>query len=640
MKPSDGESAVLEKGKQSFFKVFLAKLRTRHIIETLAAFIGGGWLLIEVVERLLVGHYRFPEETIDLTVGSVIGALFSTIIWRWFRGTEKRPGNVKVEVLLVPLIILATLAIDLNIVFDIAGIAGLRLPTGIVALCLGIAWIIFKSLQWAAISPVNIPGQGKKTVEMVQPAAAKPEKSIVVLPFKNISPEENQGYFCDGMTEELITKLSKVLSLRVISRTSAFMFKDTPRNVRSIAQELNVGYVLEGSVRKAGNKLRIAAQLIDATADAHIWADMYDGIFDDVFDIQEKVARAIVETLQLRLTVPEEHQIAKRPIVNIQAHDFYLRARDAMYRGFTAEDIDEAIRFLESGLGITGDNALLLATLANVYLQAVRVWVKDEADLAKAEEYAQKALSVDPGMAPAYMVLGFVQFLKGNPREYYRLIKQALSLDPNDADTVMWAFWLFICGGRTSRALDLARHLIALDPVHPYRFWYPAAVHAYEGQFELAVKDIRSHVSAAVLKQPVWLFWLGFWLVYAGRVGEAMEVLEPIEKRAAWDLYVQTSRLLRFALKGQKHRVEEVATGKFREAAKRDCVLSCMVSGVYAMLDDQEEALYWVETAVDHGFINYPYLSQYDPLLAKLRDDPCFQKLMERVKYEWEHFKV
>ena len=204
----------------------------------------------------------------------------------------------------------------------------------------------------------------------------------------------------------------------------------------------------------------------------------------------------------------------------------------------------------------------------------------------------------------------------------------------------MWAFWVFICAGRTFRALDIARHIIELDPIHPYRFFYPAVVHVYEGWFELAVEDIRSHVSAAVLKQPVWLFWLGFWLIYAGRVGEAMEVLEPIEKITAWDLYVQTSRLLRFALNGQRHYVDEVATGKFREAAKRDCVLSCMVSGVYAMLDDRDEALYWVETAVDHGFINYPYLSQYDPLLEKLKDEPRFQKLMERVKYEWEHFEV
>jgi hypothetical protein len=182
--------------------------------------------------------------------------------------------------------------------------------------------------------------------------------------------------------------------------------------------------------------------------------------------------------------------------------------------------------------------------------------------------------------------------------------------------------------------------MIELDPIHPYRIFYPAVVQAYKSRFELAVEDIRSHVSVAVLEQPGWLFRLGFWLVYAGRVAEAMEVLEPIEKVTAWGVYLQIPRLLGFALKAQRHRVDEVATGKFREAAKRDCVVSCMVSGVYAMLGDREEALYWLETAVDHGFINYPYLSQNDPLLAKLKDEPRFKNLMDRVNYEWEHFEV
>jgi TolB-like protein len=625
--------------KESGFRAVFTKLKKRRIIETLAAFIGGGWLLVEVVERLLVGHYKFPEETIDLTVVSVIGALLSTLVWRWFGGTEKRPGNVKVEVLLVPLIILATLAIDLNLAFDIAGVLGMRLLTGIIALCLGIAWIILKSLQWAAAAPLSSSGQVKKPTESPSSASAPPEKSIIVLPFVDLSPQKDQEYFCDGMTEELITKLSKVLALRVISRTSAFMFKDTPKNVRSIAQELNVRHVLEGSVRKAGNKLRITAQLIDAIPDAHIWGDTYDGNLDDIFDIQEKVALAIVDTLQLKLTTPEERQIAKRPIPNVQAHDFYLRARDAMYRAFTTEGINEAICFLESGLRITGDNALLLATLANVYLQAVRVWFKEEADLAKAEEYAHRALSLDPAMAQAYTVLGYIQLLQGNPREYQCLVKKGLSLDPNDVETVMWTFWLFICAGRTSRALELARHVNELDPVHPYRFFYPAAVHAYEGRFELAVEDLRTRVSAAILEQPNWLIWLGLWLVYTGRVGEAKEALEPIEKVTASGLYVEITRLLRFALKGQRHGVDEVATGKFQKAARRDCVVCVMVSGCYALLDDREEALDWVETAVDHGFVNYPYLSQYDPLLARLRDEPRFKKLMERVKYEWEHFE-
>ncbi len=144
---------------ESFFKALITKFRKRHIIETLAAFIGGGWLLIEVVERLLVSHYGFPEKTIDLTVVSVIGALLSTLVWRWFRHKEKRPGNIKVEILLVPLIILAALAIDLALILQIAGILDKKLLIGIVAFLLGIAWIIFKSLQWAAITPSPVPGK-------------------------------------------------------------------------------------------------------------------------------------------------------------------------------------------------------------------------------------------------------------------------------------------------------------------------------------------------------------------------------------------------------------------------------------------------------------------------------------------------
>jgi TolB-like protein len=244
--------------KKSFLRVFLVKLRKRHVIETLAAFIAGGWLIIEFVDRILVAHYELNKKWLDVSFITLLGALLCILLWRWFSGVEKRPGNVKVEVLIVPLIILVALAIDLNLILQMAGILGKKLLIGIVTFLLGIAWVIFKLSQWAA----RTPDVAVRRFDISKLAEIKPEKSIVVLPFKNISPEEGQDYFSDGLTEELITKLSKVLSLRVISRTSAFMFKDTSKNVRDIAQELNVGYLLEGSVRKAGNKLRITAQLI------------------------------------------------------------------------------------------------------------------------------------------------------------------------------------------------------------------------------------------------------------------------------------------------------------------------------------------------------------------------------------------
>jgi len=273
MSSSNGGTAPSSDGEKSSLGAFLQRLRKRRIIETLAAFIGGGWLLIEVVERLLVGHYKFPAETIDLTVVSVIGALLATLVWRWFRGTEKRSGNVKVEVLLVPLIILATAAIDLNLFLRIAAFPDKTLLIGIIAFLLGITWVILKLSQWASA----MPEPGKESSEISSSTTVRPEKSIAVLPFADLSPQKDQEYFCDGMTEEIITDLSRVRALRVISRNSAMTFKGTQKITGEIGRDLNVRYVLEGSVRKAGNDLRIAAQLIDAHNDAHLWAEKYAG---------------------------------------------------------------------------------------------------------------------------------------------------------------------------------------------------------------------------------------------------------------------------------------------------------------------------------------------------------------------------
>jgi TolB-like protein len=157
------------------------------------------------------------------------------------------------------------------------------------------------------------------------PAIAEPkEKSIVVLPFENMSPEKENEYFSDGLTEEIITDLSQIKKLQVISRTSAMQLKGTDKNIKTIGRELNVQYVLEGSVRKHGNNLWITAQLIDADNDIHLWAEKYRGTMDDVFDIQEKVSRSIADALKLKLSPEEYKRIAERPIADIKAYECYL----------------------------------------------------------------------------------------------------------------------------------------------------------------------------------------------------------------------------------------------------------------------------------------------------------------------------
>jgi serine/threonine protein kinase len=191
----------------------------------------------------------------------------------------------------------------------------------------------------------------------------KQEKSIVVLPFENLSPDPDQEYFSDGLTEEVISDLSAVRSLRVISRSSAMTFKGTKKKIPEIARDVNVQYVLEGSVRKAGNSLRITAQLIDAQNDTHLLAEKYSGTLDDVFDIQEKVSHAIVNALKLKLAPEEERKMAERPIGDLRAYECYLRAMHEIWH-WRGETLTHALQYLQEALEMVGDNVLLYAGMA------------------------------------------------------------------------------------------------------------------------------------------------------------------------------------------------------------------------------------------------------------------------------------
>jgi TolB-like protein len=194
------------------------------------------------------------------------------------------------------------------------------------------------------------------------------EKSIVVLPFANLSPDPDTEYFSDGLTDEIITDLSRVRALRVISRSSAMRLKDDERGLEAIGRDLDCRYVLEGSVRRAENTLRITARLVDAPKDVQLWSDKYGGTLDDVFDIQERVSRSIVDALEIQLTPQEAEQLAERPIVDIRAQESYLRARSEIW-SFMPGSLDLAISHLEAALDLIGDNALIYQGLGKVCRQ-------------------------------------------------------------------------------------------------------------------------------------------------------------------------------------------------------------------------------------------------------------------------------
>ncbi len=293
------------------------------------------------------------------------------------------------------------------------------------------------------------------------------ENSIVVLPFKDFSEKKENEYFSDGLTEEIITDLSKVKNLLVISRSSAMTFKGTDKKVREIGKDLNVQYALEGSVRKSGDKLRIHAQLIDTKYDTHIWAEKYSGTLEDVFDIQEQVSRSIVNALQLKLSPEEDKKLTKRPIKNIQAYECYLRARQESWL-FTPDALERAIGYLQNGLDIIGENALLYAGMGYVYSQCVNMGLEMESNIVKAQENAEKALQLDPESSEAHLVLGLLsQVLGGNERKTISHLRQALAINPGDTHAIIW-LGVSLCNvGKTKEARVLLENLKQLDPLTP-----------------------------------------------------------------------------------------------------------------------------------------------------------------------------
>ena len=506
---------------------------------------------------------------------------------------------------------------------------------GIVTFCLGIGWVILKLSQWAAA----VPGSGRKQgVAPIPTTAAKPERSIVVLPFVNISPEEGQEYFCDGMTEEIITVLSHVNELLVISRNSAMTYKGTKKDTRTIGNELGVRYVLEGSVRKAGNKLRIAAQLIQADSDRHLWAENYDGVMEDVFDIQEKVSQKIVDALEVKLTSEESERLSERPIENVAAYECFLKAKHDIW-SFTKEGTERAVRYLHNAQDILGENAALFAGLGMAHFQLVNIGVRQEEHLDQARDYVRKAFALDPAAPQAHAARGYIYFLEGDMRSAISHLKEAASRSPSDADTWVWLGFFCLLMGKSAAAGRYYERAQRVDPINPLWRWSGGIIPFFEGRFALAAEELRSGYEAA-RDVPMFRFWYALSLACAGRLEESLAVLDTgPEPSASADSFMKVSGALKATLRGDDDALSRLLIPETLETFRRDPQCAYHLASFYGFLNRPEAALAWLETAIDRGIRPYP-LMRADPLLDNVRNEPRFAKLLERVKRDWEDFEA
>lgn len=464
------------------------------------------------------------------------------------------------------------------------------------------------------------------------------ERSIVVLPFENMSPDPEQEYFCDGMTEEIIADLSKIQSLRVISRTSSMRLKGTDKDIGTIGKELKVQWVLEGSVRKAGNNLRITAQLIDATNDAHLWAEKYSGTLEDVFDIQEEVAHAIVNELELKLAPEEKRRIGKRKIDDPKAYECYLHAQQEIYR-LTETSLDRAQELIRNGLDLIGENELLYATLGNIYFQLHNVTTRlDETHLQKADQYTSMAFALNPHSSYAMSLRGLIAYKHADINSAVRWLKRALDEDPHNTDALFWLVYLYAHAGRSLAARPLVERLIRLDPLVPINHGLAGLTELMGGKFEDALPHFRRWHEMELHPFSLWAY--AYVLVHNGRHEEANRLFDRLpcsDPPSVWD---GLGLAMKYGLRGDAAAVQAVITPELKSLINTHEQFSWMAARFCALAGMKRESLSYLENAIALGFINYPFISEVDPFLENIRGEPRFKKLMKRVKHEWENFEV
>ncbi len=316
--------------------------------------------------------------------------------------------------------------------------------------------------------------------------------SIAVLPFVNISGDPEQEYFSDGITEDLITDLSKVSGLFVIARNSVFTFKGMTVKVKELGKKLGVRYLLEGSVRKAGNRLRITAQLVDTSTEGHLWAERYDRDLIDIFSLQDEVTQKIVAALTVKLTEDEQKRLFQKDTNSLEAYNYNLRGLESIYR-WTKESMAEARQMLEKAINIDPEYASAYSNLGKCHwADWANGWSQGPQSLEQAFELSQRAIALDDSLTSARIVLSDVYLWRRLHDQAIAVIERAVKLNPNCADAIEQQGEILIWAGKPQEGMKLVRKAMRFNPIYPV--WYLFNLgHAYffADQHEEAIETFK-----------------------------------------------------------------------------------------------------------------------------------------------------
>jgi len=455
------------------------------------------------------------------------------------------------------------------------------------------------------------------------------EKSIAVLPFENRSEDKGNAYFAEGIQDEILTRLSKIADLKVISRTSTQHYKSAPENLPEIARQLGVAHILEGSVQKSGNAVRVNVQLIKASNDSHLWADTFDRKLTDVFAVESEIAKSIADTLKAKLTDSEEHAISARPTENTKAHQFYLKGR-YFWNKRTGPDLQTAIDYFKQAIEQDSNYALAYAGLADSHVLLPYYGAGTlQQSIPPANAAAQKALELDATLAEPHSTLGLILYSTFDFAESKREFERAIALNPNDATAHQWfgngplivtgEFERAIAEGKRAVELDplslvvntdlavgytMARrypeaieqfnNILAMDPQFYYARWAFGLALQFDGQLPEAIAQYKK--AAELTDDPFVLAWLAQGYAQAGQRDEALKLLAQMD---------------------------ELATKRY--------VGAWSFAIVHLALGEKEKAIDELERAFRERSDPFITFIKVSPLFDPLRGDPRFQALLAKA---------
>jgi adenylate cyclase len=580
---------------------FFAELKRRNVYKVAVAYAVVSWLLIQAAS-IFFPAFDAPPWVMKIFIIVIIFGFPVALIFSW--AFEITPEGIKLE-------------------SEIEPNKSITAHTGrkIVAVTIAVAVVAAGLFVYQLVR--------SKSEKTGSPATATiTSKSIAVLPFDNLSRDPDNAYFCEGVQDEILTRLAKVADLKVISRTSTQHFKSTPDNLPQIAKQLGVAHIVEGSVQKAGNQVRVNVQLINAMTDAHLWADTFDRQLTDIFAVESEIAKAIAETLRAKLTGSERSSIANVPTANPEAYELYLKGR-FFWNKRTGADLRKAIDYFKQAIAKDPGYALAYVGLADSYmLLSTYAAVSPAESLPPAKAALKKALELDDSSAEAHASYGLLGTLELDLPRAIEELKRAIELKPNYATAHHWLALAYLTVAQFDSAISEGKRALELDPlssiINADFSWMHFAARRFDETEAQARKTLEIDPNFFLGH-----YYLGEALQFKGHMKDAIA-----EFQKAFDLtddpYPLAALGQAYARNGQKDEARKILA-RLHEKARSQHVGPYAYALVLTALGEKQQAIDELEGAYAKGETGYLFVVKVDPLLDGLRGDPRFEALVQKI---------